>query len=545
MKKIISTFITWFLAAFLLLSTISSAYPQTSPSPEATPSSSGVPVVFEDKILFFIQNPLGARSPEQRSQRANQMIGEFARDFTLSLDDLQVTSLDEEGIPLSKIIAGSKIIINISEQDAISAGKTRGELANEYRQKISSAVEQYREATSPNYLLIGTIYSIILTFFLLFLLLVVNRFFANIYRSLDVWSGEHIHEVRLGNYQLIRAKEIHTLLILVIRFFQTGIILMLLGVYLIFVFKQFPWTRDFGEIFWGNLVTILEKGWQLFILYLPNLITIVLVITLVYYLQTLARSFFNELNQGEISLPGFYPEWAWPTYRLVTFLMIALAAVVVFPLLPGFQSPAFQGISVFLGIIFSLGSTAVISNIVSGTVLIYTRSFKIGDYIKINDTYGKVIETTLLVTRILTIYNDVVSIPNSALVNSSIKNLNFAAKELNMPLKMKTSVCLGYEVPWRQVYQTLIEAALKTEGVAPSPPPFVLQESLAETHVVYAVNVYVASDYLQTQKYQQLEELLSNLHENIQDCCAEAGIVIFAPSYEANPNTYGPAANKS
>jgi small-conductance mechanosensitive channel len=277
--------------------------------------------------------------------------------------------------------------------------------------------------------------------------------------------------------------------------------------------------------------------------YLPSLLTIIFVLVVTFFLLRLSKPFFRELEQGTFALPGFYPEWADATLKLVSFLIIALAAVIIFPLLPGFQSPAFQGISVFLGLLISLGSTSVISNLVSGSVLIYTRAFRVGDRIKIGDITGKVLETTLLVTRILTPTNVVISIPNSQISTSSIENFSFGYRELQQPFILRASIYLGYEVPWRDAYQALIQAALQTKGIAKFPEPFVLQGELNEVYVTYLLNAYIDADFFQNKTLKEIEQARSELNENIRDCCTHEGIRIFAPSYEADPTNYGPAAN--
>jgi small-conductance mechanosensitive channel len=389
-------------------------------------------------------------------------------------------------------------------------------------------------------LLGATLRSVIATLVLIIAFLITNNIFARIYQRLKVWGESYIRPVRLGNWELIRANQLDNIMIGLMKLAQAAIILGLLIIYFPFVLAQFPLTRKFAETFQNHLLEILQSSWKAFVEYLPSLLTIVLVLVSTYFLLRLSKPFFRELSAGTLSLPGFYPEWAQPTYRLVTFLIVALAAVIVFPLLPGFQSPAFQGISVFLGLLISLGSTSVISNLVSGSVLIYTRSFRVGDRIKIGDISGKVLETTLLVTRVLTPTNVVISIPNSEISTSSIENFSFGHRELNQPFIVRTPVYLGYEVPWRNAYQALIQAALRTDGMLPSPSPFVLQGELNEVYVTYLLNVYIDIEYFQDKTLKEIEQAHSQLHENIRDCCTEAGIRIFAPSYEADPTNYGP-----
>ncbi len=259
-----------------------------------------------------------------------------------------------------------------------------------------------------------------------------------------------------------------------------------------------------------------------------------LIVLCTYYVIRFCKFIFYELERGNISIPGFYQDWAIPTYNILQFLIIALAAVIAFPYLPGFDSPAFRGISVFLGILFSLGSTSAVANTVGGVILIYTRSFQLGDRVQIGDIIGDVEDKTLLVTRIRTPKNVIVTLPNATVLNSNVVNFTASARETGIPLIIYTTVTLGYDVPWRTVHQVLLAAADETESLLKAPKPFVLQTSLDDFYVSYELNVY-------TDKTRKLYYIYSDLHQNIQDKCNEADIEILSPHYSAirdgNQNT--------
>jgi small-conductance mechanosensitive channel len=546
MKITLRTLIVGIILAFFLAITIPLVVAQNESSPQPTPpasQSASEPVVLEDKTLFVIQTTLGRLSPQERAGRVSRSLRNFADNQALSLDELEVYSADSEGIPVTVITADKISLIAISNTDAQIAGKSRPELAQEYFKKIKEAVSRYRQERSLQYLLRAALWSVIATVTLIVALFITNNVFARIYQRLKVWGEAYIRPVRFGNWELIRANQLDNIITWLIWLAQVAIILGLFVFYIPFVLRQFPWTKGLANTLDDYLLGTLQAGWQAFVGYLPSLLTIVLVVVVTYFLVRLSKPFFRELGQGTFALPGFYPEWAAPTQRIVSFIIIALAAVIVFPLLPGFQSPAFQGISVFLGLLISLGSTSVISNLVSGSVLIYTRAFRVGDRIKIGDISGKVLETTLLVTRILTPTNVIISIPNSQISSSSIENFSFGYRELKQPLIFRTPVYLGYEVPWREAYQALSQAALRTEGMLKSPSPFVLQGELNDVYVTYLLNVYVDVEYFKDKTLKEFEQARSQLNENIRDCCAEAGIRVFAPNYEADPTNYGPAAN--
>jgi len=546
MKKKLTTLIVGIIITFFFAITIPLVVAQNSPSPQTTPSANqpaSVPVELDHKTLFVIQSNLGGFSAKERAKRAINSLRDFADNQALSLDEMTVYTGDKDGIPLTVISTNNIPLITISNADAQLADKSRPELAQEYLQKIKEAVRGYRQERSLKYLLRAALWSVFATVTLIVALWVTNNVFARIYQRLKVWQESYIHPVRFGNWELIRANQLDNIILWFARFAEAIIILGLLIAYFPFVFRQFPWTRGLAKTFEVYLVETLHSGWQAFVSYLPSLLMIILIVVITYFIVRLSKPFFRELGEGTFSLPGFYPEWADATQKLVTFILIALASVIIFPLLPGFQSPAFQGISVFLGLLISLGSTSVISNLVSGSVLIYTRAFRVGDRIKIGEISGKVLETTLLVTRILTPTNVVISIPNSQISTSSIENFSFGYREFKQPLILRTSVYLGYEVAWRDAYQALIQSALQTKGILQSPEPFVLQGELNEVFVTYLVNAYIDAEYFKDKTLKEVELARSELNENIRDCCTRNGIRIFAPSYEADPTNYGPAAD--
>ncbi len=546
MKKALQTFMVWFLIAFFAIATTPWVLSQQTLSPQPTSSTSqmaGIPVVFEGQTLFTINSRVGAISPKARQIRAETRIAEFAQDFELSLDDLTVTSVDE-GSPINLITAGHILVTLVTEQDAKIAGKTRSELANEILQKIRSAVEQYRRERSFEHLVRGAIFSVLATLILIFVLGIINKLFARVYQGLLAWEEVHIRPIYLGEFEIIGVNQLDNVITFLIKIIQAVMVLGLGITCLTFVLKQFPWTRNSTLNFWSFLLENIAMGWQNFVAYLPSLLTIVLILIATHFLIRLSKGFFQKISEGLINLPNFYAEWAEPTFKIVSFLTYALVAVAIFPLLPGFQSPAFQGIGVFLGLLFSLGSTSVIANIVSGTVLIYTRSFRVGDDITVGQVTGQVLEKTLLVTRLLTLTNEVVSIPNSQIISSSIKNLKYAIQELDKPLAIKAKVHLGYEVPWRQAYEALLQAALRTEGVATSPSPYVLQGELNEVYVTYYLKVYLDVAFVREKTEKEFEQIRSQVNENIRDACAEAEIRIFSPIYYPDPKIYASAADK-
>ena len=267
-----------------------------------------------------------------------------------------------------------------------------------------------------------------------------------------------------------------------------------------------------------------EFIWQGFVGYLPNLITIIIIILVVRFLVRIIGLVFDGLKTRRIHLRNFHPEWADTSFGLIRLLIYVLTAVIIFPYLPGSSSPAFQGISIFVGVLVSLGSTAVVANVVAGIVLTYTRAFSAGDQVKIGDVRGRIIERSTFVTRVQTLKNEVVAVPNSVTLTNSI--VNYTKNMGRRGLLVHTEITIGYDVPWQTVHELLIAAALRTEHIESDPEPFVLQKSLDDNYICYEINGWTHSP-------EHLPKIYSALHSNILDEFHGKAVEITSPAYLA------------
>ncbi|MCB0493845.1 MAG: mechanosensitive ion channel, partial [Cyclobacteriaceae bacterium] len=260
--------------------------------------------------------------------------------------------------------------------------------------------------------------------------------------------------------------------------------------------------------------------------YIPNLFTIGVIYLVTKYVVQFIEFMAGEIEKGSLVISGFYPDWAKPTFGIVKVLMYAFMFIVIFPYLPGSDSEIFRGVSVFLGVLFSLGSSTAIGNMVAGLVITYMRPFKIGDRIKIGEVTGLVLEKSTLVTRIRTIKNEDITIPNATILSGHTVNYTTSAKELGLILH--TTVTIGYDVPWPKVHDLLIRSAQDAQGILKDEhkKPFVLQTSLDDFYVAYQLNAY-------TDQPEIMALIYSNLHQQIQDKFAEAGVEIMSPHFGA------------
>jgi small-conductance mechanosensitive channel len=337
-------------------------------------------------------------------------------------------------------------------------------------------------------------------------------------------QGRLLKGIKIQRVHLFTDRQLTRFLLVFSLYARYAINLLLILVYLTGIFSVFPQTRGIVTTILDSVFQVAGNGWQNFVNYLPNLMNLFFIILVTFYGLKLIHFIFREIEKGTLTFSGFHPEWATPTYQLVRVLVIALALVVAFPYLPGSSSPAFQGVTVFIGLLLSIGSSSVVANIMSGVVLTYTRAFQIGDRVKIADTIGDVIEKGLLVTRIRTIKNVDVTIPNGLVLGSHIVNYSSVSKDRE--LIINTTVTLGYDNPWRLIHETLINAARATDGILAEPVPFVLQTALGDFYVSYELNAY-------TDQPNKMAVISSELHQNIQDYCNQAGIEILSPHYGA------------
>jgi small-conductance mechanosensitive channel len=300
------------------------------------------------------------------------------------------------------------------------------------------------------------------------------------------------------------------------------------------VLSYFPWTAPYAEPVVQWAISPFATAWFSFVAYLPSIFWLAAIIVITRWALQLLGLLANALRDGSITFEGFYPEWSEPTYKIVRVLVLAFALVMAFPYLPGANSDAFKGVSIFLGVLFSLGSSSAVANVVAGIVLTYTRSFKVGDFIKIGVNTGTVEERTLLVTRLRTRKGVEVTIPNATVLSGDVQN--FSARAHAGGLILHTAVTIGYDAPWRQVHALLLEAARRTPDVLSLPAPFVLQTDLGDFSVKYELNVH-------TKMPERAPEIHSHLHAAIQDSFARAGMEIMSPVYQARrdgPSTVPP-----
>ncbi len=283
-----------------------------------------------------------------------------------------------------------------------------------------------------------------------------------------------------------------------------------------------PPTKIIATKLLGLILLPLQKVAMGILEYLPNLFTIIVIVLVLKYSLEVFRYISVKVESEKLKIPGFYPEWAGPTYNLLKLFLYLMGLVILSPYLPGAGSAAFKGITVFVGFIVSLGSSSYVGNAVAGVILTYMRAFQVGDRIMVDNTVGDVLERTLLVTRLKTPKNERITIPNSKILSGSIINYTYSASQYKVIVY--TSITIGYDVDWHVVHRLMIEAAKEIEEVADTPTPFVRQKSLDDFYVTYEINAYTTHE-------KKIQSILSKLHENIQEKFHSEGVEIMSPHY--------------
>jgi small-conductance mechanosensitive channel len=492
----------------------------------------GYPVVVDSDTILTIYTKIGSLTPAERAALITERLSRVYEIFLVNTDTIQVVNNGST----ADLFFNDKVLLSITELDALWFERDKLAIAEEYSSNILADIFQYKR----NHSLLkyakefGTAALVVLIQILL--IIGINRLFRRYVTQL-LWSkrGVWFKGIKIKNQEIINESRQASAMIFLSRLVKYSIILIILYLTLPIVFLLFPLTERFALAMFSYVLNPLKTIGAGLINYLPELVSIIVIVTITRYLLMFLKYLSKELETENLHLPGFYPDWSKPTYNIVKILILAFMFVVIFPYLPGSDSAVFKGVSVFLGLVFSLGSTSIIGNLMAGLVITYMRPFRLGDHIKVGETMGIVVEKTAFATRVRTLKKEYITVPNSNILSSNV--INYSNSELQGGLVIHTTVTIGYDVPWRQVQQILINAAKKTANLNLEIAPFVLQTSLDDFYVAYQLNAH-------TNEPNKQPTILNELHQNIQDGFKEANIEILSPHYRAerdgNPLTIPP-----
>lgn len=483
----------------------------------------GYPVTLLNDTLYYVYLRLGSFKANDRAESITKKIANLYESAFFYPDSLKVVQSEDS---YDLIYNNDVVVMAITDLDALWFNKTPDVLAAEYLDIIKKRIKYQKSQHS----LINWAKRIGLVLAVILGLTVLIKLINFLFKKGEIYfrrKNQQLFDYLVGKeIKILSPEQIQNILLKVYNVVRILVIIIIIYLSLPLMFSIFPETEGLTSQLIQWILTPVLKTLNAVIAFLPDLFTIVVIYLFFKYTIKGLKYFVTEISKGTLKIKGFHADWATPTFNILKFVLYAFMLVIVWPYLPGSGSAAFQGVSVFLGILISLGSSSAITNMVAGLVITYMRPFKIGDRVKIGDHVGDVVEKTMLVTRIKTIKNEDITVPNSAVLSGSTINYSSNTRNLTDGLIVHTTITIGYDVPWKKLHEVLINAALKVDLIKNDPKPFVLQTSLDDFYVSYQINAYTKFATKQAVIY-------SELHQNIQDACNEAGIEILSPHYRA------------
>lgn len=515
---------SWIAALLLLVGPATGVLPARQAELLPVPVESRIEtakVAIEGVELFRVRGVTGFPAAV-RAQEIAARIERLAADPDIDPESLVVVETPHA----SEIQAGRERIVGVTDADSDLEALRRDLLADVFLQRIRAAMRAYRESRTDASLLGGLLRATAALAVFLVALLALRQLAKRTTAAVERLYRARVEGVAVGSFEFIRADRLWSFLRRLLRGLRVVVALILTYLFLAFTLQQFPWTRATA----GHLedwaiapVRVIAYGLLGFV---PDLLFLIVLYLVTTWALDLIRLFFDGVGSGELALEGFEPHWAAPTFKLVRLAIVVFALVVAYPYVPGSESAAFKGISIFIGLVFSLGSSSAISNIIAGFTMTYRRLFREGDWVKIGEVFGVVTQVRLQVTQVRTAKNEEAVIPNSTILNSEV--INFSSLAKNEGLILHTTVGIGYETPWRQVEAMLLLAAERTPGLAAGRQHFVLEKALGDFAVTYELNAYVDDPT-------RIPFLYSELHRRILDVFNEFSIQIMTPAYERDP----------
>ena len=478
----------------------------------------GRPIVFEKDTLYYLYTSYGPYDIDTRVKYVEEKLKELYNDPYFVADSIKIKPAGD----YLSVMYNDKTITGVSMVDALWENSSQTELAQRYANIIKNTIVKYKEQNSLKSVLIRLAELLLVLFIAFILVWAINRLFDFLKKI--TLNSEHrfLTSIRIRNYDFIKKPGIVKALVKILAILRIVFLLFLLITIIPLIFDIFPSTQYLSKIIVQWISEPIKNVGIAIIGYLPHLFYIVIIAVITRYVLKILRFFALEIERGILKIKGFHPEWAHTTYVLARMMLWVLALVIMFPHLPGSDSDAFKGISVFLGVLISLGSSSAISNAIAGIVISYMRPFQVGDWIKSGEIIGAVIEKNALVTRLKTINNEDITIPNSAILSGATMNFTSIGKEIGLALNVQVKV--RYDYSDNLVEELLIEAALKTNGISPKPHPYIFQISLSELNAVYELNAY-------TFHPENMYFIKSDLTKNIQSTFRQANIEIFSTQY--------------
>jgi small-conductance mechanosensitive channel len=482
----------------------------------------GAPIVVWNRTLITLRAPFGGLTPAERAEAAEHRIAGAIE--TMRPTQLSSTWVAADGAEGVLIRSGTLILFGILPADIDG---DRAAVEREGRRVVAD-LGSILEARAESHRLPKRIRSIGVSALALLVFVALawaaGRARHDLHGRIDALAAQHA--ARKQKHGLDLRPIAWGALRLLVDLVRLVVVLGLAYLTLSLVLRQFPYTQPWGETLGGYVFDAASKLGDAFVASIPSLATLVLIWLVTRGVVRIVGAWFGAIESGAIESEWMDAPTAGATRRLVVTGIWLFALTVAYPYIPGSETAAFKGVSVFVGLMLSLGSAGALSQIVSGFVVLYSRAIRAGDFVRIGDHEGVVIELGLLSLKLVTRRREEITVPNTLLAGTPVENYTRQAREKG--LVVATTVTIGYDAPWRQVHALLQLAASRTPDVQTEPAPFVLQTALSDFYTQYQLNVVIA-------RPTDRPFVLSRLHAEIQDAFNEFGVQIMSPNFEAQP----------
>jgi small-conductance mechanosensitive channel len=488
--------------------------PADSPRGTAPPAT----LTYTNRPIVELHATMFARTPADRVTAAHRALDQATADGRLG--------------PVTMRPYGSATIVSVDGHDIFAvvpqdvdptAGETTEQYAAQAVTRLELALAEARELTAPVRLARSTAAALLATALLGLLLTGLWKGRRLVAARVTAKADHKLGRMRGG--ELVRMSRMLELLHAAVAITTAAVGVFLAYAWLTFVLRRFPYTRPWGESLREFLLGRLTSMLLALVESTPNLFSVLLIVLFTRIVARIINVTFEAIEQRRVELPGVYAETAQPTRRIVTAFVWLFALALAYPYLPGSNTDAFKGVSVFAGLMLSLGSSGIINQVMSGLTLTYSRALRPGDFVRIGDVEGTVLQLGLLSTKLKTNRAEEITIPNAVVVATI--TTNYSRHE---GVVLPTSLTIGYDTPWRQVEALLLRAAERTPGLRRDPPPRVMQTALHDHSVEYTLLVAPEQPHRRTAAQ-------NDLHANIQDAFNEFGVQIMSPRYENDPET--------
>jgi small-conductance mechanosensitive channel len=513
------------LFAALLLQPVATPAVAANAPPEATPVvRQSSPVKVANRTIIVLRGPIAGYTAEERATNTMERIAAVLAEQPNPQVSFEPA---EEGLATRVRLGGSHAFLVTGIDIDAAAGENTKVVAREAGRRLEAAIVELRETQTPHYLGRAALWALLAT--LTYVLALRVFFFVTRWSDgrLSQVAARRAGEIEIGGVKVIQPANVarygHALFVA----FNWAVAIVLTVVWATAVLRLFPFTRPWGEGLGGHLFEIARQFGVAAVNALPGLFVVVLIFLLARFVDQIAGAIFGRVEHGGVELGWIDPDTAGPTRRIVRLCIWIFALAMAYPYLPGAQTEAFKGLSVLVGLMLSLGGAGVVGQAFNGLILMYSRTFRAGDYVRIGDVEGTVATVGMFVTRIRTGLGEEITLPNTGIMGGPMKNYSRAVPGTGYVVD--TVVTIGYSTPWRQVHAMLEEAARRTPDISHAPVPIVRQTALTDFYVEYRLIAYTPA-----QTPRKRVEVLSDLHTHIQDVFNEHGVQIMSPHYMAD-----------